>query len=119
MGLRTADVNAAWSDRARSALRTIAPAHLRADVHLSAASAPADLQAAAGQARELGCGLELAIFLPAADDAAAVAAALARLRAGLAAARPPLARVLAFSDAEESSSALTVTAVQEALAEAG
>ena len=119
VGLRTADVYAPWSDRARSALRTIAPAHLRADVRLSAAAAPADLEAAAGQARELGCGLELAIFLPAADDAAAVAAALARLRAGLTAARPPLARVLAFSDGEESSSALTVTAVQEALAEAG
>jgi D-apionolactonase len=119
VGLRSADVSAAWSQRARSVLRAIRPAHLRADVHLTSASAPADIEAAAGQAAELGCGLELAIFLPAGDDAAAVATALARLRAGLTAARPPLARVLAFSDGEQSSSARTVTAVQAVLAEVG
>ncbi len=119
VGLRSADVSAAWSDRARSTLRAIGPAHLRADVHLTSDSAPAELEAAAGQAGELGCGLELAIFLPAGDDAAAVATGLARLRAGLNAARPPLTRVLAFSDGEQSSSARTVTAVQAALAEAG
>jgi D-apionolactonase len=119
VGLRSTDVSAAWSQRARSVLRAIGPAHLRADVHLTSASAPADIDAAAGQASELGCGLELAIFLPAGDDAAAVAAALARLRAGLTAARPPLTRVLAFSDGEQSSSAQTVTAVQAALTEVG
>ena len=134
VGLRSADVHASWSDRARSVLRAIGPAHLRADVHLASTSAAADLAAAARQAGELGCALELAIFLPsggdpagddpagdnpAGEDAAAVAAALARLRAGLTAARPPLARVLAFSDGEESSSARTVAAIQEALTEAG
>jgi len=120
VGLRSTNVSAAWSDRARSVLRAIGPAHLRADVQLASASAQADLCAAAGRVRELGCDLELAVFLPAAgEDAAAVAAALARLRAGLTEARPPLARVLAFSEGEESSSAQTVTAVQAALTETG
>ena len=36
VGLRSADVAAAWSGRARAVLRAIGPAHLRADVHLTA-----------------------------------------------------------------------------------
>ena len=119
IGLRCADPVAALSDRARAVLRAIGPAHLRVDVHLASGSAAPDLAAAAHRARDLNCGLELAVFLPAADDAAGVDAALGTLRAGLAAAWPLLTRVLAFSEAEESSSAETVTAVRAALAQAG
>jgi D-apionolactonase len=118
VGLRCADPGMPPSDRALATLRAIGPAHLRVDVQLASESAAADIAAAAERAAELDCGLELAIFLPARGDAAAVEAALASLRASLAATRPPLARVLAFSEAEESSSAATVTAVQAALAAA-
>jgi D-apionolactonase len=119
IGLRCTVPGARLSDRARATLRAIGPAHLRVDVHLAVQSAAADLAAAADRARDLGCGLELAVFLPARDDVAAVKVALATLRAALAATKPPLARVLAFSEAEQSSSPETVTAVQEALAAAG
>ncbi len=119
VGLRCAEPGAVWSDRGRSALRVIGPAHLRADVDLANESAGSDLAAAADRARELGCGLELALFLPAGRDAATLQAALARLRAGVAAARPPLRRVLAFSAAEESSSAGTVAVIRAALNKAG
>jgi hypothetical protein len=116
VGLRCADAHAGWSDRARSVLRSIGPAHLRVDVDLAADSAAADLAAAADRAMELNCGLELALHLPAA--AAARAAALGRFRASLAAIRPVLARILAFGEAEESSSAETVEAVLAVLAAA-
>jgi D-apionolactonase len=117
VGLRCAEPGAAWSDRARAVLRAIGPAHLRADVSLASESAGSDLGAAADRARELSCALELAVFLPA-GDAAAVGAALGRLRDGLAAARPVLGRVLAFSAEEESSSAGIVAAIRAALAAA-
>ena len=56
------------------------------------------------------------MFLPGRDHETA----LGRLTAGLTSlARPALVRVLAFSDAEEASSADTVTAVRDALAAAG
>jgi D-apionolactonase len=119
VGLRCAEPAIPLSDRARAVLRAISPAHLRADVHLAEDSASADLAAAADRAGELDCGLELAVFLPARDDAAAARAALATLSAVLAATKPSLARVLAFSETEESSSPETVTAIQAALAAAG
>jgi hypothetical protein len=119
VGLRCTDIgsDATWSDRALSVLRAIGPAHLRADIRLAADSAAADIAAATDRARELSCGLELAVFLPAAVTARA--AALDRLCDGLVANPPALARVLAFGEAEESTSPETVAAVQAALAAAG
>ena len=115
VGLRCARPRAAPSPAGLAALRAIAPAHLRADVRLAAGSAASDLAAAAERAAELGCGLELAVFVPGRDHETA----LGRLTSGLASlTRPALVRVLAFSDAEESSSADTVTAVRDALAAA-
>ncbi len=55
------------------------------------------------------------MFLPAGDTTSAVAGLAGELRT----ARPPLVRVLAFSEAEESSSPATVAAVGSALAESG
>jgi hypothetical protein len=117
IGLRCTDPGARPSARALATLRAIGAAHLRVDVQLASDSAAADIAASADRAGELGCGLELAVFLPA--DAAGRAAALDRLRAGLTTSRPPLARVLAFGDGEESAAAETVAAVQAALADAG
>jgi D-apionolactonase len=113
VGLRCADPAADWSDRARAVLRAIGPAHLRADYY-PAAAGPV-LAAAARHAADLGCGLELAVFLPAGD----VTGAVARLADELRATWPPLVRVLAFCEAEESSSPATVAAVGSALAQAG
>jgi hypothetical protein len=112
VGLRCADPAAGWSDRALAVLRAIGPAHLRADLY---PANPTGLTAATARAADLGCGLELAVFLPPGDPAGA----LSRLAGELRASRPPLARVLAFSEAEESSSPATVNAVGAALAEAG
>ena len=117
VGLRCADPGTPPSNRALAVLRAIAPAHLRVDVPLSSESAAAVIAAAADRARELNCGLELAVFLPAAVETRA--AALDRLCDGLAANPPALARVLAFGEGEESSSADTVAAVQAALVTAG
>ena len=120
VGLRCSDPAAAPSPAGLAVLRAIAPAHLRADVHLGRGSAAADLAAAADRARELDCGLELAVFLPGRDDPGALTAALGRLGAGLAGpASSDIERVLAFSDGEESSSAETVTSIRRALASAG
>ncbi len=116
VGLRCADPAAGWSDRARAVLHAIRPAHLRADFYPAAGDG---LAAAAGRAADLGCGLELAVFLPAGDVTGAVTSAVARLAGELRATRPPLVRVLAFSEAEESSSPATVAAVGSALAQAG
>lgn len=115
VGLRCANPAAPWSDRALAALRAIGPAHLRADLSPAADPAGTALTQAANRARALGCDLELAVFLPPGDTTAAVA----RLADELRAARPPLARVLAFSEAEESSSPATVASVASALAQAG
>ena len=120
VGLRAADPATAPSPAGLAVLRAIAPAHLRADVHLASGSAAADLAAAAERAGELDCGLELAVFLPGPDDPGAIDAALGRLSASLAGVDPSaLVRVLAFSEAEESSSAATVTAIRGALTSAG
>jgi hypothetical protein len=115
IGLGCSDPAAPLSGRATALLRAIAPAHLRVDIHLAADDLGPMLAAAAGLVRELGCALELAIFLPGTGTAAAVD----RLRDGVAGARPPLARVLAFSETEESSSAATVDAVRRAVGAAG
>ena len=89
-------------------------------MRLASGSAAADITVAADRAAELGCGLELAVFLPGWHDPGAVDAALGRLGAGLAGpARSAIARVLAFSDAEESSSERTVNSVRGALSSAG
>jgi hypothetical protein len=118
IGLRCSDPRGTVTAAARAVLRAIGPHHLRVDVHLSDEQAGGELSAAAGSARELDCALELAVFLPGPDDPG-VGAALSRLRSGLAATQPALARVLAFSETEESSSARTVAAVRTALAEVG
>ena len=113
VGLRCADPAADWSDRALTVLRAIGPAHLRADIY--PASNATGLAAATARAAGLGCGLELAVFLPPGDPAVAVGWLATEVRA----VRPPLVRVLAFCEAEESSSPATVAAVGAALAEAG
>jgi D-apionolactonase len=113
IGLRCADPAADWSGNALATLRAIGPAHLRVDLHLAAGTA--GLADAAARATELGCSLELAVFLP----ASGIPEALSRLAGELRQTRPPLARVLAFAEAEESSSAATVDAVAAALAAAG
>ena len=123
VGLRCADPGATLSAAGRAVLRTITPAHLRVDVHLAAERAADDLASGWERARELDCGLELAVFVAGPANSPETGAALVRLRAGLTAAqaagRIRLARVLAFGEAEESSSAPTVRAVRDALAAAG
>jgi hypothetical protein len=109
IGLRCSDPGRSPSQAGLNVLRAVAPAHVRADVHLSSETATREIAAAADRARDVGCPLELAVFLP---------GSAGRLREGLAWA-PALARVLAFHEKEESSSAETVTAIREALAEAG
>jgi hypothetical protein len=126
IGLGCSDPAAPLSRGARRLLGAIGPAHLRVDLHLASDDAERVLAAAAGLARDLRCGLELAVFLPGPGPAAAdlerpgpVREALGRLRDAVAAARPPIARVLAFSDAEESSSGGTVAAVGGAFGTSG
>jgi hypothetical protein len=122
VGLRCSDPGATLSAAGRAALRTIRPVHLRVDVNLAAKQAADDLSAGWELARELDCGLELAVFVPGPADWPETGAALGRLCAGLTAARADdrirLARVLAFGATEESSSAATVSAVRDALAAA-
>jgi hypothetical protein len=113
VGLRCADPAAGWSDRALAVLRAIGPAHLRADLYPAAGAT--GLAAATARAADLGCGLELAVFLAPGDPAGALDQLVTQLRA----AQPPLVRVLAFSEAEESSSPDTVAAVGAALDQAG
>ena len=123
VGLRCSDPGATLSAAGRAALRTISPAHLRVDVNLAAERAADDLASGWELARELDCGLELAVFVPGPADWPETGAALGRLRTGVAAAqaagRVLLARVLAFGATEESSSATTVRGVRDALAGAG
>jgi hypothetical protein len=126
IGLGCSDPAAGLSLRALGLLRTIAPAHLRVDLNPDSERTEPTLAAAADLARRVGCALELAVFLPGPGGTAGGQGTpgpfgnpLARLRNAVASARPPLARVLAFSDAEESSSPVTVQAVRAALAEAG
>jgi hypothetical protein len=111
VGLGCSAPAAPLSPAGLAVLRAIAPAHLRVDVRPGSVTLETELAAAAGLARRVGCGLELAVLVPADGDQAA----LTRLRAALAAAAPPLARVLAFGEREESSSARTVAAVRAAL----
>jgi hypothetical protein len=118
IGLRCAEPGSPPSTAGLAVLRTIGPAHLRADVRLADADAADLIKSAGRRATELDCPLELAVFLPgSADDEAA----LGRLRDGLAdlSELAGLDRVLAFSDAEESSSVRTVAVVRDVLAGAG
>jgi hypothetical protein len=119
IGLRCADPSDPPSPAGLAVLRAVGPAHLRVDVRLASADAAAEIKSAGHRAAELDCPLELAVFLP--GSAAGDEPALGRLHDGLANLAGPAAldRVLAFSDAEESSSARTVAAVMQALARAG
>ena len=117
VGLRCSDPGATLSAAGRAALRTISPAHLRVDVNLAAERA-ATISRPAGLARELDCGLELAVFVPGrgrrdrrggrAGPGVAAATRPAAARAGPGVRRR---RGVELGD--------TVTAVRDALADAG
>ena len=76
VGLRCSDPGATLSAAGRAALRTISPAHLRVDVHLTAERAADDLASGWELARQLDCGLELAVFVPGPADWPETGAAL-------------------------------------------
>jgi D-apionolactonase len=110
IGLGCADPLAGLSPRGLAVLRAVSPAHLRADLDLGAAGLAGRLGAAGALAQRLGCALELAVFVPPRGTAWS-----APLRQELARLAAPVARVLAFGAAEESSSAETVGQVLAAV----
>ena len=113
VGLGCADPAAELSAAGLATLRAISPAHLRIDVQAGSPGQEATLTAASALTSRLGCELELAVFLRGTDgDQAGLVALAASVRQ----ADPLLARVLAFSESEESSSAATVHAVRAAFA---
>jgi hypothetical protein len=113
VGLGCSDPAATPSPRGIAALRAIAPAHLRVDIDAGSAAAGDDLRHAADLCAQLGCSLELAVFVPE-GTSQAEGGTLGPLGEMMARCRPLLARVLAFSGQEESSSAKTVDAVRAA-----
>src|SRR5262249_13808806 len=108
-GLGQADDLAPPAPGTAELLARMAPAHLRADVHVQREGWEHRLGAARRQAQELGCPLELAVFL---DDGAP--AGLERLAAALG--QLPVRRVLVYRADAESTPAADVAAVREALA---
>lgn len=97
------------SPRQLALLAALGLAHVRCDLRPVEAEAGSRLAAAADMARELGCGLELALHVDA--DAEAEVAALAP-----ALPHPDLVhRVLVFRAGEDSTSAATVAAAASAL----
>jgi hypothetical protein len=69
MGLAHADQSPAPAGEVAGLLARMAPAHLRADVHLHADGWPDRLEHAKRQAEAMGCPLEVAVFLPEAAPA--------------------------------------------------
>jgi D-apionolactonase len=90
-------------------LARIAPAHLRADVHVQTEGWAERLGRARRQAQELGCPLEIAVFLE-----AGIPAGLGQLASALA--QVPVRRVLVYRAGAESTPGGDVAAVREALA---
>jgi len=108
VGLSQADDLAAPAPRTAELLAQMAPAHLRADVHPQREGWAHRLGAARLQAQELGCPLELAVFL---DDGAP--RGLERLAPVLG--QVPVRRVLVYRAGAESTPGADVAAVREAL----
>lgn len=112
VGLGCSDPATGLSERGLAVLRAIAPAHLRVDVRLGSAGSGAALAAAGSLAGRLGCGIELAVFVP---GAAGGREGPVPSRESLGGSGSYLARVLAFSEAQECSSPATIDAVRAAL----
>ncbi|MBM4094827.1 MAG: hypothetical protein FJ276_36270, partial [Planctomycetes bacterium] len=68
LGLGLASHGGPLTDRELARLRSLPLAHLRVDVKLGAVDWPTVWERAAGEARQLGIGLELALHLPRSDD---------------------------------------------------
>jgi hypothetical protein len=100
------------SDHAIGHLRRLDLAHLRVDVHLDDASWAQELDRGARIAGQLGCGLELGVFLTAADEPAV--AALAERLAGAA----PVRRLLAYEVGAEVTAPSLVALLRDACREA-
>jgi D-apionolactonase len=109
IGLGCSEPATPLSPRGLAALRAVAPAHLRIDINAESATAEGDLRRAADLSAQLGCSLELAVFVPQGVTSAR-SGTLGPLGKAMARYRALLARVLAFSYQEESSSAMTVDA---------
>src|SRR5262249_45610994 len=63
IGLRCANPSEPPSAAGLAVLRAVGPGHLRADVRLASADAAGQIKSAGQRAEELGCPLELAVFL--------------------------------------------------------
>jgi hypothetical protein len=119
IGLGMASHGKDLSDREIRLLRSLRPAHLRADLHPRDTAYLNEWARANRAARALGCALELAFFVS--SDAREEAAELARL----AMTGGPVARVLVFEEAEGfselrgASAPETVRAVREVLRAGG
>ncbi|HEY1370701.1 MAG TPA: hypothetical protein VGF23_26455 [Gaiellaceae bacterium] len=106
VGLGAASHDAPLTAREVELLRALGPAHLRVDVHPGEDGWRERLERDLADAAALGTVVELAVFAEAPLD---------ELTAVLESHRPELARVLAFSPDEPTSSRETVAAVRERL----
>jgi hypothetical protein len=88
-------------------VRDLRPDHLRADVRLGDGAA---LEAALGACREVGCAIELALFVPAGSEWR-----LAELGSTLAASGVPVARVLLFGEGQDTTPQSLVSAAVDQL----
>jgi hypothetical protein len=94
-------------------LRALRPEHLRVDLRLNSPGYAAELERAIAACRQLGCGLELAIFVT--DNAASELAALAQR---LNEVDVPIRRVLVFHNGEQATSERWIALAREQLAHA-
>ncbi len=112
IGLGIAGRGAALTETETARLRALALAHLRLDLTLSAPGWEARLERATDEARALGVGLEIALFL---TDAAE--AELPALRASLERFQPPVARWLIFHAGAKSTPREIILQARRALAD--
>ncbi len=111
IGLGTASHGGELAPREIELLRRLRLDHLRVDLHLGDPSYRSAFERSAAACRALGCGLELAVFLPADGDAAA----LGDLAALLSKAGVLVRSVLVFREGEEVAAGRWVQLVRERL----
>jgi hypothetical protein len=113
IGFGMASHGAPLSPREVELLSALRPAHLRVDLRLSRPDYAPELARAVVDCRQLGCGLELAIFVT--DDAESELSGLARQLDGLDVA---IRRVLVFHEGEQATSERWIALAREQLADA-
>jgi D-apionolactonase len=102
------------SPREVALLSALRPAHLRVDLQLSSPGYAAALERAVTSARQLGCGLELALFVT--DNAESELAGLAQRLEGV---QVPIRRLLVFHAGEQATSERWIALARERLAGVG